>query len=587
MAKGERVGIIGDEPPRLIIHVTQLLQECDARDECAMAHASPNPCGFWRVLRRGAALLAFASAPLTAQAPTRIDLGGDMQVGGEAERYVRALQLSGMATPTSWTIRAAGSLPDKVSLLTDEHSWRNQFVSDSGRPALRSRLLRPSARLIYNSAFPTTGSDGPTWAGRGVTGELRGGFRVDFGRAHLQIAPVAFLAENAPFRLANNGETGKRVFADSRFPLTIDAPQRFGTGKYGRLDLGNSTLALQTRAITFGVSTAAQTWGPSREYPLILSGNSGGFPHAFIGTGQPLNLKILSLHARVLSGNLSQSEYSPIDTGNTTRWASAAVISISPRGVTGLEFGLMRFVQGISTHKTPTLAQAQRALQGAAINNAGNMESENQIASAFFRWAFPGAGFEVYGEYAREDYSLDGRRFIQYPDDLRSYSFGFQRVLRAAAKRLSVLRFELVNAELSSSNRGERGDPETKVLYRPFPLYLHGITRQGHTNNGLFLGAPEAYGGAGFRLGVDLFDARGRRSFVVERSLRLDWLPNLTSDGRAVQPDVLWAIGGEALRFTHRKEFGVSVLTMINLNRNLIRNEDIFNLRTTFSVRGW
>lgn len=567
------MGIIGDDQWRLIIHVQQPLQECDAR-----------------VARRVVALLLIAVTPLTpvaAQTGARVDVGGDMQAGGEAERYVRALQLSGIAKPTGWTIRAAGSLPDKLSLLLDEHPWQNRFASDSGRRGFRLRLLRPGARLIYNSAFPTAGGDGPTWAGRGVTGELRGGVRADFGVAHLQIAPVLFLAENAPFRLANNGETGPRMFADSRFPLTIDAPQRFGTGRYGRVDLGNSTLSLQSRALTAGISTAAQTWGPNREYPLILSGNSGGFPHVFIGTGEPLNLKILSLHARVLTGNLSQSDFSPIDTGNTRRWASAAVVSISPRGVTGLEFGLLRFVQGISTHETPTLAQAQRVLQGAAINNADNIESENQIASVFFRWAFPGAGFEVYGEYAREDYSLDGRRFIQYPDDLRAYSFGFQRVLRAASKRLSVLRFELVNAELSSANRGERGDPETKVLYRPFPLYLHGITRQGHTNNGLFLGSPEVYGGAGFRLGVDQFDTRGRRSLTVERSLRLDWLPGPTIAGLEVQPDVMWTLGGEAVRFKGRREFGVSVTTTIDLNRNLIQNHDVFNLRTTFSVRGW
>ncbi len=544
----------------------------------------------WPALRLSILVLPFLALPigsLAAQDPARVDMGGDIQVGGEAERYLRALQLSGVAKPSSWTIRAAGSLPDKGSPISDAHPWQQQFASDSALHRFRFRLLRPAARLIYNSAFPAGSADGPTWAGRGVTGELRAGIQADFGVAHFQFAPVAFLAENAPFSLAPNGETGHRVFADARFPSTIDAPQRFGSRRYGRVDLGNTTLSLQSRAITFGVSTAAQTWGPGREYPLILSAHSGGFPHAFIGTGQPLNLRIFSLHARILTGNLSQSDYSPIDTGNTTRWTSAAIVSISPRGVTGLEFGLMRFVEGISTHAVPTLAQVRRALQGASLNNSDNVESENQIASAFFRWAFPGAGFEVYGEYARDDYSLDRRRFIQYPDDLRGYMFGFQRILRSAAKQLNVLRFELVNAELSAADRGERGDPVTKELYRPFPLYLHGITRQGHTNNGLFLGSAEAYGGAGFRLGFDRFDTRGRQSLTVERSLRLDWLPGQLTTGKEVQPDVVWAVGGEAVRFKGRREFGLSVSTMIDLNRNLIQNHDVFNLRTAFSVRGW
>jgi hypothetical protein len=401
------------------------------------------------------------------------------------------------------------------------------------------------------------------------------------------MAPLLFLAQNEPFRLANNGQTGTRAFADARFPTLVDAPQRFGSKSYGRFDGGNSTLSIRFPAVEVGASTAAQSWGPGREYPLILSGNAGGFPHAFIGTGKPLNLGILHLHTRLISGVLSQSAYSPIDTGERRRWASAGVVTIIPRGARGLEFGLIRFVQGALTHKLPTWGQARRVVQGAAVDNFDNVLSENQLASVFFRWAFPGSGFELYGEYGREDYSIDKRRLIQYPDDLRSYAFGFQRVFHAEARRMKVLRFELVNAELSASNRGERGDVNTKVLYQPFPPYLHTVARQGHTNNGLLLGSPEAYGGAGWRLGLDQFNEKGRTSFIVERNLRLDWLPATVTVGREIHPDVVWAIGGEALRFKGNREFGLSVTSMLNLNRNIERGHDVFNLRTALTVRGW
>ncbi|MEO7359351.1 MAG: capsule assembly Wzi family protein, partial [Gemmatimonadaceae bacterium] len=413
------------------------------------------------------------------------------------------------------------------------------------------------------------------------------GVSADYGPMHFQFAPVAFLSQNAPFSLADNAGGPTRQYADARFQNLIDAPQRFGSKTYGRIDLGNTTLALQTNPITFGVSTAAQSWGPAREFPLVLSSHSGGFPHLFIGTGTPFNLGILSVHARLLTGTLSQSAFSPIDTGNAHRWMSAGIITLIPRGAKGLEFGLIRFVQGISTHDIPTLAQASRAVQGAAIGNGDNVESENQIASVFFRWAFAGAGLELYGEYAREDYSLDGRRFIQYPDDLRSYLFGFQRVLKSDTKQLGVLRFELVNAELSASNRGERGDIDTKVLFTPNPPYLHAVTRQGHTNNGLFLGSAEAFGGAGWRLGFDQFRTSGRRSITLERSLRLDWLPSLASASKDARPDVLWSAGAEAVRFRGHREFGLSVLTTYELNRNLVQKNDAFNLRMVLSTRGW
>jgi hypothetical protein len=521
--------------------------------------------------------------------PSLLDAGDDVPIGSDTERYLRVMQLSAKGSSARWTIRAPGSLTFSNTSLPAAHPWQDRFVLDSSAIAsrLRFQMLRPSARLIYNSTLPVSTTDGPTWAGRGITGELRAGIRLQHGPLHLQLAPVAFLTENAPFTLANNGETGRQQFGDARFPRGIDAPQRFGSRRYGRIDPGNSTLSIETRPITLGVSTAAQAWGPAREYPLVLSSHSGGFPHAFVGTGQPVNLYLVNAHLRIIAGNLYQSDWSPVDTGSGKRWISAGILSLSPRGVNGLEFGVMRSVSGISTTDVPTLANVRRVLQGAALDNSNQIESENQMASAFFRWAFPGSGFEVYGEYSREDYSLELRRFLQYPDDLRGYVFGFQRVLHHAATKQRVLRFELVNAQLSSSNRGERGDPATNVFSGPFPIYLHNVTRQGHTNRGLFLGSAEAYGGAGWRLGFDQYSTRGRHTLTLDRSLRLDWLPGLPITTRTVQPDVLWGISAETLRFRGTREYGLSLGSQLNLNRNLVTGNDVFNLRAAFVVRGW
>lgn len=521
------------------------------------------------------------------QRATLVDFGGDLQVGGEAERYLRALQLSGAARPTDWMIRAPGSLPTRFQFSSSAHPWQSRFSTDTAGRHFKWQWLRPGGRAFLNTGFPVTTDDGPTWAGRGLTAEVRGGIRASYGPLHVQLAPVAFFAQNASFELANNTRTGERVYADARFPDVIDAPQRFGSKTYSRFDAGYSTIAIETNPFTVGVSTAPQSWGPAREFPLVLSNHSGGFPHFFVGTGTPRNLGIFSLHTRLLTGTLSQSAFSPIDTGNLHRWVSAGVVTILPRGINGLEFGLIRFVQGIATRNVPTMAQARRVVQGAAIGNGDNIESENQVASVFFRWAFPGAGFELYGEYAREDYSLDGRRFLQYPDDLRSYLLGFQRVLKSESKQMRVLRFELLNAELSASNRGERGDPETKEITQPFPPYLHNVTRQGHTNNGLFLGSAEAYGGAAWRAGFDQFDERGRQSFTLDRSLRLDWLPSIDPNISYVRPDVLWSVGSETVRFHAKREFGLSVKATYELNRNLVQKQNGFNLRTVFSARGW
>ncbi len=533
------------------------------------------------------AALALAAAPSVGQGPSRLDLGGDLVVGGEAERYLRVLQLAGLAPTQPWTIRPLSPLGEKGFVASGDHPWKDRWNADSSSGNPTWGFLRPAVKLVYNSSFPYQDNDGPAWAGRGLTTELQGGIAAHVWRFRLQLAPIVFLAQNQAFTLAPNGATGKGQYADARFPGYIDAPQRFGPNAYGRVDPGNSTLSLDLPGTIVGVSNAAQSWGPARDFPLVLSGNSGGFLHAFAATKSPLNLGIVGLHFRLIGGRLSASDYAPVPSVSVNRWASALVMTIVPHGVEGLELGAARFIEGQSLRGYPTVHQVARLFTGGfSGTGALNVASENQLGSAFFRWAFPRAGIEVYGEYYRDDFSLDFRRFLQYPDDYATYNFGLQRVLHASAGRIRTFGFEIVNGELSSSNRGERGDLATRTLSTPLPPYIHSDVTQGHTNHGLLLGSPEAYGGAGWRVSVDQFDTRGRTSLSLERSLRLDWLPGST-DAAQLQPDVLWALRAEAMRFAGDREYTLSIAPMIDLNRNLQPGHDVLNLRVAFSVRGF
>jgi hypothetical protein len=537
----------------------------------------------------GCCALSLYAANAAAQQATSLDLGGDVQVGSEAERYVRALQLLGGMPATSWTTRPGTALAPSGSDSTSavSHPWQARFSQPSahGR-ALTFQMLRPRARLVYNSTFAAPMNDGPAWTGRGLTGEFQAGFAAQFSRLHVEVAPLVFLTQNSSFALAPNGETGSGVYHDARFPAGIDAPQRFGANAYGRIDAGNSFAYLDLSRVAIGVSNAAESWGPAREFPLILSGESGGFAHAFAGTEKPINLWLFQLRARVILGVLPQSDFSPIDSGPRNRWASAAVVSMSPRGIPGLEIGATRFIEAALHGNLPTFANVKRLYSGANVDTYANDVAENQLASVFFRWAFAPAGVELYGEYAKDDYALDVRRFLQYPDDLRAYLLGLQHVTRTDALTMRAFHVELLNGELSSSNRGERGSPVDRSLYQPLPLYLHSVVRQGHTNRGLFLGSAEAYGGAAFRTGIDQFTSKGRTSFTLERQLQLDWLPGTIVVPGATHPDVLWSVGAERMRFAGKRDYTVSLTAMFDMNRNLVAGHNVVNLRAAATIRG-
>jgi hypothetical protein len=508
-----------------------------------------------------------------------------MEVGGEGERYWRALQLAGRLPFAPMGVRPY----DGIQLTADStHPWRarwpvaGQADTRGGRWA-SWQLLRPGARLTWNSGVPAGNEVGPAWTGRGVSGELRAGVRAQLWRVQLQLEPVAWLAQNQRFALVNEQAVGNR---DPRFAGSIDLPQRPGSGAYGRLDWGNSAAWVALPLVNVGLSTRAQLWGPAREFPLMLSANAGGFPHLFAGTRAGLPLGVGRLHARVMGGAPPQSRWSPLP-DSTRRWALGVVTSFTPRGIPGLEVGATRFIHALTDRAWPSASDYRRLVTG-GLSGTGelNLAAENQLASAFFRWQVPGARFAAYGELLRDDYSLDLRRSLQYPDDLRSYLLGVERVLRADPASLRVLHAELVNGELPSSNRAERGGQgEVRQLGAPFPPYLHAGVLQGHTARGQLLGSPTAYGGAGWRVGYTAFSAAGRRTVRVERQMRLDWLAGLPGNA-FVSREVRYGVLLEQLRFRGAQELLLTVAPSVDLNRGLERGRHTVNLRVAATVRG-
>ncbi len=535
-----------------------------------------------------AALSVVATHRAAAQTYARLDLGGFIEAGGEADRYLRVLQISGLVPLTPWSIQPFAPTQAKTLRAAVAHPWRARFDAANGAANVSdgAHLLRPQARLIENSAFPFQEGGGPTWAGRGLTGDVQLGGSASWGFVYAQLAPLAFASQNLSFALAPNGETGTGRFADPRFPTNIDAPQRFGDARYSRLEPGSSSLFLDGSGVVLGATTAPQRWGPAREYPLVLSPNPGGFPTVFIGTSTPANLWLFRLHTRLVYSQLDQSSFSPVDTSGTRRFGSGIVGTIEPRGVPGLEIGATRFIHDPWPDNGLSVSLLRRPLSS-GLNLSGvtnNIQNENQVASVFARWALPAAKAEFYGEFYREDYPghfHGALSLVEKPDDLAAFTIGFQRAFVVQPGLFRVIRGELVNSQVSHQERDTRG------FTLPLPPYIHATEAQGHTVDGLILGSPEAYGGAAWRLGLDEYSPNGRRSISLERSLRFDWLPTDTANGSLVHPDVIYAIRAEVLRFSGNTDWQVTVIPAIDLNRNLVAGRDVFNLTAAITLRGW
>lgn len=509
----------------------------------------------------------------------------DFAAGSEYEDYLRALQIAGKVPLYSWSIRGFSRREiERLALADSTGPWALKDRFSPSNLAAGPFILGAT----FNSAYPYGANDGPLWAGRGLTVAASGGVSGHLGPLSFSLAPFAFRAANRPFDLLPNGQTGSLAYGHGTYATLVDLPQRFGNASYSRLDPGTSYIRFDSHLITVGVSTANEWIGPATEYPFLLSNNAPGFPHLFVGTGDPLNVWIGRVQARVIWGRLDQSDYSPVSgsthflsaaQSGTVRLATSAEAVFLPRGLPGLELGAARFLHvpyrpgepGADFWRKPFKVFFQKN-ELAAGDSAG---ADNQLASIFFRWVFPHSGFEVYGERGYEDQFYDLREFIQNLDHDREYMLGFQKVLATRPTGFDVLKAELINYQLSTLAR-IRGEGA---------VYVHTTLRQGHTNRGQLLGAsPGVFAAAASTIAWSRYSPHGRTTVTLRRIVQ-DQAGNYYLGG-AVDPrasDVIVAAGLERMRYGRLLDFGGSVEAMDDLNRNF--SHDIANLNLQLTVR--
>jgi len=523
------------------------------------------------VSRRALAILVLLLAPATRAVEGQEWPRPEVFAGGELENYLRYLQTLRVVPLYPWGLRAFSPTElDRLLPADTSHPWvaRHAFAD---RPSFV--WVSPAANVRINTTFPFGYNDGPVWAGRGVTLDVQGGFAARAGVLSLTVAPQAFLAQNAGFALMPNGASGNQSYGDGMSAGTIDRPQRFGAGAYARLDPGQSTLRVDWRKVAVGVTTANQYWGPASEFPIMLGTNAAGFPHAFLGTARPVDLWLLRIHGRLIWGRLAQSAFAAETAAAGVRFATAIAIDFTSRWVPGLEVGFTRFSHRFWPSGTPSLGyllQMFRGGQGGGVNSP----TENELASAFFRWVLPNSGFEVYGEYGRDDYNQDFRDFIGEPDHIGGYTIGFRKALLRPGERLLAVRAEVQNLQASRLAQA-RG-------WAPF--YTHAGVHQGHTQLGQVLGSEAGVGGAGTVVAVESYTPSGRWTWSWTRILRQqrgDPLGAAPPDARGV--DVQHMLAVERLVFRGRCDLLARATAIYELNRDFA--SDAFNLNVVVGVR--
>ncbi len=356
----------------------------------------------------------------------------------------------------------------------------------------------------YSSSVPNASNDGRIWKGKGSSGALSVGTRLDWGRVRVDLRPEFWSSTNDAFLLAEriDGIEGLPYPFSDR----VDLPQRLGTGAVDQLSLGESSLGVRLGPAEDGAGAQSLRWGPGIDNSIVLGPHAGGFPHLSISVFDPLDVGFGLLEGQWIWGGLASSEVWRALEDDDSRFLTGFTLSFTPAPLPGLTLGLAR----TATRVVPDggigggdLFEAVRPVPrsdpvGASVDD---QDPFNQIGSLFFRWRFPEDAFEVWGEWARDDAAEGVRDLAESLGHSQGWLLGLRKAGRLRSDLVLSGAFEAIHLERSSSQSfGGRGDTS---------WYQHDLVRQGHTLRGQLLGAWVGPGGSAQLLRLTLYAPGG------------------------------------------------------------------------------
>lgn len=379
----------------------------------------------------------------------------------------------------------------------------------------------------YNSHHPYGWNDGSMIQAKGYQVQTSVGIYSRLGPLSVQLRPEFVYAQNAGFEQFpawQNDEMWRQYY--HAVLNRIDNPEMFGNGNYTRVFAGQSSVRLNYKKLSLGVSTENLWWGPGLRNSLLMSNNAPGFPHITFNSLAPLKTGIGSFEWQIISGITKGSGILPQDTGrlfngnrlyepkqeDSKRYMNGMVATWQPKWSKGLYLGISRMFYLYNS-------DVQRSFDGyLPIFGAffkGNTSNEDdkkrdQLLSVFVRLVLPKEKAEFYGEFGRNDHSQNFTDLMLEPEHARAYILGGRKAFTNAKNTDVELMFEVTQTENSPSSflRPQEG------------WYTHYQVRHGYTNRGQVIGAGIGPSSNSQTFGISWIKGINRLGFSFERVVR-------------------------------------------------------------------
>lgn len=393
------------------------------------------------------------------------------------ESALRILQLDGRldANFSSFAIRPIVS-DDSVNLKTILH------LSDSTYQLKKKRrnfqLLPIAWNTKFNSERPYGWNDAGMRMVRGFQQSFSAGIYLKAGPLTIQLQPEYYQINSQNF----------------------DTTVGFGSNKNKPLSeryWGQSSIRLNTKSLSLGVSTENLWWGPGQFSSLFMSNNAPGFKHITFNTRKPIKTWLGSFEWQIVVGQLNEDTSLAFENNflkrnvvrNESRFFNAFVITYQPKWIKSFFLGLTRYEILYNSEQEKRSGNfLKRYLPVFAFETANENASGKTIndggVGIFLRYLMPKEKAEFYFEFGYNDFKQNIRDLTLNPSHASAYLAGYKKIFPLLNKSFLDFTIEITNTAQSPNY----------IIRNADNWYLHGIIKQGYTNQNQIMGAGSGMG---------------------------------------------------------------------------------------------
>ena len=453
--------------------------------------------------------------------------------------YIRTSQITGnLSSDYSFTLYPFKIKKDDLNLDSLSFNYEEysptilNFFNGKGR----LKILPINYNIEFNSHHPYNRNNGSMIPNRGYQHIISAGIYAEIGPLSIQLKPEHLFSENRDFEGFGEGPNGHYpetwVF---RYDLwnRIDMPERFGEKEHNKNLIGQSSIRLNFKGLSLGISNENIWWGPSIRNSIMMSNHARGFKHISFNTTKPIKTFIGNFEWQLITGRLNSSGFKPPDVDgkysglklyvpkinqraetDDWRYLQGYSITYSPRWISGFSIGFIRWVQMYSElvkgnypwlKGRPTWFPIFQNLFRKNDVSQDYESQSNQAAGVFFRWLWKDSKAELYAEYHLNDSKFNFRDFILDSDHSRAVTIGLQKVFNINNNDF-LFSWEWTQMEQTAS----------RLVRNAGTWYVHNWTFDGYTNEGEVLGSSIGPGSNSHYFGLNKIRKTEKIGLAIE-----------------------------------------------------------------------